>query len=88
MYAIYICAKVDTEVQVESLRNLLKGHMLRRMKSDVNITIPEKHELIVRVEMKEQQKELYKVKKKRERERERKSKHIRHTCICMHITHR
>jgi SNF2 family DNA or RNA helicase len=37
---------------VASLRSLLEGHMLRRLKSDVKLSIPEKHELIVRVELK------------------------------------
>jgi chromodomain-helicase-DNA-binding protein 4 len=38
---------------------MLKPHMLRRTKEDVNLNIPEKRELIVRVELSSLQKELY-----------------------------
>ena len=50
---------MDTEADVEKLRNILEGHMLRRMKADVDLEIPDKQELIVRVELSKSQKDLY-----------------------------
>ena len=50
---------LDKEEHVHKLHGLLKPHMLRRTKEDVNLNIPEKRELIVRVELSSLQKELY-----------------------------
>ena len=52
-------ATMDTEADVEKLRKILEGHMLRRMKADVDLEIPDKQELIVRVELSKSQKDLY-----------------------------
>ena len=52
-------ASLDTQQQVEELHRLLQPHMLRRTKRDVNLRIPEKKELIVRVDLTKLQREIY-----------------------------
>lgn len=50
---------IGSEGQVEKLQGILSPHFLRRVKRDVNLDIPDKHELIVRVELSPAQKETY-----------------------------
>lgn len=54
-------ASMDKEEQLAKLHDLIAPHMLRRLKKDVNLAIPEKHELIVRVELTPVQKNYYKL---------------------------
>ncbi|GAB5030226.1 chd3-type chromatin-remodeling factor pickle-like [Nannochloropsis oceanica] len=54
-------ASMDKEEQLGKLHALIAPHMLRRMKKDVNLVIPEKHELIVRVELTQTQKTYYRL---------------------------
>ena len=51
---------IDTKEQIEELHNMLKPHLLRRMKNDVLGHLPPKKEQIVLVEMSHEQKEVYK----------------------------
>ena len=44
-------ATLDSEAKCTRLRDMLQPHMLRRLKADVRLSIPEKRELIVRVEL-------------------------------------
>lgn len=52
------CHPNDADVRLERLHKILKPHLLRRMKKDVETSIPAKIERILRVEMTEQQKTL------------------------------
>jgi len=54
-------ASMNKEEQLAKLHDLIAPHMLRRMKKDVNLAIPEKHELIVRVELTQTQKNYYRL---------------------------
>ena len=46
-------------LQVERLHDLLKPHLLRRLKKDVLRTLPPKREQMVRVELSQLQKDYY-----------------------------
>ena len=52
-------SNLDTQAQVEKLHKLLTPHMLRRTKRDVDLRLPQKKELIVRVELTKRQRDLY-----------------------------
>lgn len=47
-------------VQIEELHGLLRPHLLRRLKTDVLVSLPPKKEQIVRVELAAPQRALYK----------------------------
>ena len=53
-------AEISREEQVKKLHALLSPHLLRRLKKDVLKQLPPKKEQIVRVEMTEAQREMYK----------------------------
>ena len=52
----FAAEKIDSEAKCARLRDMLQPHMLRRLKADVRLSIPEKRELIVRVELSAAQK--------------------------------
>lgn len=52
-------ASLNKEEQIAKLHNLLKPHILRRLKADVIDSILPKTELIVRVELSSLQKKVY-----------------------------
>jgi SNF2 family DNA or RNA helicase len=54
-------AGVGGEAQLARLRELIAPHMLRRLKRDVNLSVPEKQELLVRVELSASQRRYYRL---------------------------
>lgn len=51
----------ETEKRLNKLHALLKPHMLRRMKADVETSLPTKSERILRVELSAEQRQLYRL---------------------------